>query len=81
MILLEFPNKKYEGYIFDCDGTLADTMPLHHQTWNQALTQHGAKFEFTWKLMQILAGMGAKDTIAYLNKKFKIIFFLKLLTL
>ena len=71
MILLEFPNKKYEGYIFDCDGTLADAMPLHHQTWNQALTQHGAKFEFTWKLMQILAGMGAKDTIAYLNNKFK----------
>lgn len=27
--------------LFDCDGTLADTMPLHHAAWNQALLPYG----------------------------------------
>jgi hypothetical protein len=25
-----FDPTKYDVYIFDCDGTLADTMPLHY---------------------------------------------------
>nr|CAA9278945.1 Beta-phosphoglucomutase [uncultured Armatimonadetes bacterium] len=28
------------GAIFDCDGTLADTMPLHFQAWNETLAGH-----------------------------------------
>lgn len=30
---------KYDGCIFDCDGTLADTMPLHYRAWNETLTK------------------------------------------
>ncbi len=29
------------GIIFDCDGTLADTMPLHYDAWVATLTRHG----------------------------------------
>jgi HAD superfamily hydrolase (TIGR01509 family) len=29
-----------KGLIFDCDGTLADTMPLHWRAWNAVTTQH-----------------------------------------
>lgn len=29
------------GIIFDCDGTLADTMPAHYEAWMQALARHG----------------------------------------
>ena len=25
------------GAIFDCDGTLADTMPLHYRAWRETL--------------------------------------------
>jgi beta-phosphoglucomutase family hydrolase len=30
--------------IFDCDGTLADTMPAHYQAWVATLTPLGATF-------------------------------------
>ena len=33
------------GLIFDCDGTLADTMPLHFIAWRSTMLQHGIKFD------------------------------------
>ncbi|MEZ5216409.1 MAG: HAD-IA family hydrolase [Ilumatobacteraceae bacterium] len=30
--------------IFDCDGTLADTMPVHYRSWTWMLDQHGIPF-------------------------------------
>lgn len=33
------------GLIFDCDGTLVDTMPLHWMTWQSVCDKHGIKFE------------------------------------
>ena len=32
------------GLIFDCDGTLADTMPLHYKSWNIVLARVGIEF-------------------------------------
>ena len=32
------------GLIFDCDGTLADTMPAHHCAWVAMLQPHGIAF-------------------------------------
>ena len=32
------------GLIFDCDGTLADTMPIHYQAWTAMLARHGIPF-------------------------------------
>ena len=29
-----------QGLIFDCDGTLADTMPLHWRAWQAIATRH-----------------------------------------
>ena len=36
--------RPFGGYIFDCDGTLADTMPLHFQAWKRVLAEHGMTF-------------------------------------
>jgi beta-phosphoglucomutase family hydrolase len=33
------------GLIFDCDGTLADTMPLHFVAWRKTMNQHGIEFD------------------------------------
>jgi beta-phosphoglucomutase family hydrolase len=33
-----------QGLIFDCDGTLADTMPVHFLAWTAMLQQHGIAF-------------------------------------
>jgi beta-phosphoglucomutase-like phosphatase (HAD superfamily) len=30
-----------QGIIFDCDGTLADTMPLHWRAWQLITKRHG----------------------------------------
>jgi HAD superfamily hydrolase (TIGR01509 family) len=30
-----------KGLIFDCDGTLADTMPLHWQSWHEEMARYG----------------------------------------
>jgi beta-phosphoglucomutase family hydrolase len=30
-----------QGIIFDCDGTLADTMPLHWRAWRSVTQRHG----------------------------------------
>lgn len=32
------------GLIFDCDGTLADTMPLHWRAWQAVTERHGFVF-------------------------------------
>ena len=39
---VDLPEKKYEGYIFDLDGTLVDSMPLHYRAWREALARAGA---------------------------------------
>ncbi|HEX4386604.1 MAG TPA: HAD family phosphatase [Myxococcales bacterium] len=31
----------YDGYIFDCDGTLIDSMPVHFHAWDEALRRLG----------------------------------------
>ena len=33
-----------KGLIFDCDGTLADTMPLHWHAWQMVTKRHGLVF-------------------------------------
>jgi len=35
--------KNIKGLIFDCDGTLVDTMPLHTESWDEAFRQMGLK--------------------------------------
>lgn len=32
----------YKGLIFDCDGVLVDTEPLHAETWIEIFSRHGA---------------------------------------
>jgi beta-phosphoglucomutase family hydrolase len=34
-----------EGLVFDCDGTLADTMPLHFVSWQKTMARHGIDFD------------------------------------
>jgi beta-phosphoglucomutase-like phosphatase (HAD superfamily) len=68
--LFEPPSRAYRGFIFDCDGTLADSMPLHHEAWRVALLAHGARFDFGWELFVRRAGMTIEATVAELNVEF-----------
>ena len=68
--MLELPEGDFAGYIFDCDGTLADSMPIHFRAWHHAFTQHGARFRFDWELFYSLAGVGHRDSVELLNERF-----------
>jgi HAD superfamily hydrolase (TIGR01509 family) len=64
------PTREYAGYIFDCDGTLVESMPLHFRAWRHALQSHGANFEFSWQLFVSRAGMPLEETVLALNEQF-----------
>jgi HAD superfamily hydrolase (TIGR01509 family) len=36
--------ERIRGLIFDCDGTIVDTMPVHYRAWRRALAPHGLVF-------------------------------------
>ncbi len=38
------PTPDVRALIFDCDGTLADTMPVHYRAWVSMLSEHGIAF-------------------------------------
>jgi HAD superfamily hydrolase (TIGR01509 family) len=64
------PAREYSAFIFDCDGTLADSMPLHQRAWIHALRKHGAHFEFGWDLFMSRAGKTIELTVIELNAQF-----------
>jgi HAD superfamily hydrolase (TIGR01509 family) len=41
---LPLPPGDFEAYLFDCDGTVVDSMPLHYIAWKQALGEWGCEF-------------------------------------
>lgn len=61
-------NPKAKALIFDLDGTLADTMPVHFWAYKNILVDHG--INFTPELFATLAGIPAVETIEKLNKLF-----------
>ena len=59
---------KAQALIFDLDGTLADTMPVHFMAYKIILKDFG--IDFTPEIFATLAGVPAVDTIKKLNKMF-----------
>ncbi len=57
---LSIPPGDFAGYIFDLDGTLVDTMPLHYRAWNRAMQQAGLREELSEDLFYSLGGMPTK---------------------
>ncbi|MEX0332440.1 MAG: HAD family hydrolase [Puniceicoccaceae bacterium] len=68
MISFNAPEKPYKGYIFDCDGTLADSMPLHLRAWNAGLVAAQAPFHLDGKNFMSVAGMALRETVEHWNE-------------
>jgi beta-phosphoglucomutase-like phosphatase (HAD superfamily) len=64
--MIEIPSN-IRGLVFDCDGTVADTMPLHYQAWVQALGEFGV--EFPEALFYEMAGVPTARIIEILNER------------
>src|SRR5208282_757762 len=49
---LKLPAGEFRAFLFDCDGTVVDSMPLHYIAWKKALAEWGATFNeelfYTW---------------------------------
>jgi HAD superfamily hydrolase (TIGR01509 family) len=43
-VKLAIPEGPFHAYLFDCDGTIADSMPLHYKAWCQALGEWNCVF-------------------------------------
>ena len=61
-------NPKAKGLIFDLDGTLADTMPIHFIAWENAAAKYG--IDFTPELFEKLAGIPLYPTVEKINQIF-----------
>jgi HAD superfamily hydrolase (TIGR01509 family) len=63
---LKLPEGPFQAYLFDCDGTIVDSMPLHYIAWKKALGEWGCTFDE--KLFYSWGGKPAAEIIATLNK-------------
>ncbi len=68
---ITLPERDFKGYIFDLDGTLVESMPLHYRAWREALRRHGAPVEvFGWQEFLDHGGMAARDIVQELNEQY-----------
>jgi len=62
---LKLPDGTFRAYLFDCDGTIADSMPLHYIAWKKALAEWNCTYEeglfYSW------GGKPVREIIADLN--------------
>jgi beta-phosphoglucomutase family hydrolase len=68
--MLQLPARDFAAFIFDCDGTLVDSMPIHYVAWCESLRRHHAPFDFTEEVFYSLAGVREQDTVMLLNKQY-----------
>jgi HAD superfamily hydrolase (TIGR01509 family) len=65
---LPIPDRKFGAYLFDLDGTIADSMPVHLITWQQAVREAGG--EFPEELFWAWGGIPLPKTVEMLNERF-----------
>jgi HAD superfamily hydrolase (TIGR01509 family) len=63
---LELPAGHFRAYLFDCDGTIVDSMPLHYVAWKKALGEWNCPFEE--ELFYAWGGRPVTEIISALNQ-------------
>ena len=64
---ITLPPGEFAAFIFDCDGTLADTMPTHFRAWQAALGEHADKLPAA--LFYELGGVVTSRIVEILNER------------
>jgi HAD superfamily hydrolase (TIGR01509 family) len=63
---LQLPAGPFRAYLFDCDGTIVDSMPLHYVAWKTAFAEWNCPFPedlfYSW------GGKPTREIIATLNE-------------
>lgn len=50
-----------DAFLFDCDGTLVDTMGAHHRGWETVLRDHGATLPLEYEAFLGLGGLSGRE--------------------
>jgi len=66
-VKLKLPAGSFGAYLFDCDGTIADSMPLHYIAWKKALAEWNCTFEE--QFFYDLGGTPVAEIISMLNER------------
>ncbi len=67
-----FPSHGFDAVIFDCDGTLVDSMPAHFDAWCEALAQHGAGGIFKEDVFFAMGGRPTPNIAMELNEEYNL---------
>jgi beta-phosphoglucomutase family hydrolase len=62
---LKLPERTFGAYLFDCDGTVVDSMPLHYIAWKEALAEWNCPFDEA--LFYAWGGRPVNEIVAALN--------------
>lgn len=65
---LDAITRPFRGVIFDCDGTLADSMPLHYRAFSETLAERDAALSEA--LFYELGGVPTRDIVRILNDRY-----------
>ena len=67
---LDIPDGDFAGYIFDLDGTLIDTMPLHYHAWDAAMRSAGLTVTLDEELFYSLGGVPTRQVAELIAKHY-----------
>lgn len=69
---LHIPPGDFAGYIFDLDGTLVDTMPLHYKAWDKAMRHAGLNCKLDEDLFYSLGGVPTRRVAELIGEHYKL---------
>jgi len=67
---LDIPTGGFAGYIFDLDGTLIDTMPLHYRAWDAAMRSVGLPHALDEDYFYALGGVPTRRVAEMFGEKY-----------
>jgi HAD superfamily hydrolase (TIGR01509 family) len=69
---LDIPDGDFAGYIFDCDGTLVDSMPTHFRAWDRAMQAAGLPHPLDEELFYSFGGVPTQRVAEILCARFSL---------
>lgn len=67
---LDLPTGGFDAVIFDCDGTLVDSMAAHFEAWCAALALYGANGIFKEDVFLAMGGRPTRDIVVEINDEY-----------
>ncbi|WP_232767368.1 HAD family hydrolase [Geminisphaera colitermitum] len=69
-IQFDIPDADFAGYIFDLDGTLVNSMPVHYLAWNEAMRSAGMPGSLNEDFFYSLGGISTTGVAEIFSKHY-----------